>query len=207
MRHSVERRVLVLGLSVLSALAMTVGRAVAQDPNSFNRLHSAAGDRNAPPARDGLHDPAVDGTGQLQSPREAFEALPKAVGGNFVNWGEALKNKKISPRWDKSNPGAQSESLDLDVVREVKGTTPDAVFPHAVHAEWVECASCHPEVFEPTKGANSMTMAEIMAGKKCGICHGTVAFPVSDCKGCHYKQKSGSTAKASGSKSGSGRKK
>ena len=48
-----------------------------------------------------------------------------------------------------------------------------------------------------------MTMAEIMAGKKCGVCHGTVAFPVSDCKRCHYHGKGAGTRKAAASE-GSG---
>lgn len=199
---------LAMGAAVLASLVLAAApRAQAQDPNSFNRLYTTPGERNAPPSSDGLHDPTLEGTTLLQAPKEAFVTLPRAVGGNYVNWDVALKSGKIAPRYDKTDSSAKPEIMDLDIVREVKGTMPDVVFPHAAHSEWIECASCHPAPFEPTKGANTMTMAEIMLGQKCGICHGTVAFPVSDCKGCHYKAKNGSehkSAKVAGARKSKG---
>lgn len=167
----------------------------AQGANTFNRLHTTLGDRNAPPTSDGLHDPSIEGAQLLQAPKEAFEGLPKAVGGNYVDWGQALKGGKIAPRYDSADSKAKPELMDLDVIRECKGSTPNAVFPHAAHSEWIDCGTCHPAIFESAKGANTMTMAEIMAGKKCGVCHGTVAFPVSECKRCHYQAKDGSMRK------------
>jgi hypothetical protein len=35
------------------------------------------------------------------------------------------------------------------------------------------------------KGANSISMEKIRAGKQCGVCHGTVAFGVERCARCH----------------------
>jgi uncharacterized OB-fold protein len=32
-------------------------------------------------------------------------------------------------------------------------------------------------------------MAAILLGQKCGVCHGKVAFPVSECKRCHSQPK------------------
>jgi hypothetical protein len=32
-------------------------------------------------------------------------------------------------------------------------------------------------------------MAAILLGEKCGVCHGKVAFPVSECRLCHSKKK------------------
>jgi cytochrome c551/c552 len=32
-------------------------------------------------------------------------------------------------------------------------------------------------------------MAAILMGEKCGVCHGKVAFPVSECRLCHSKKK------------------
>ena len=197
MRQPVILSTLVPLSALLLAIAIPATTAHAQGANAFNRLHTAPGDRNAPPLNDGIHDPAIEGTGLLQAPKEAFGGLPKASGGNYVNWGEALKSGKIAPRYDKDDAKATPEILDLDVIREVKGTTPNAVFPHAAHAEWMDCPVCHPTIFEAAKGANTMTMAEIMVGQKCGICHGTVAFPVSECKRCHYLPKAGSETKAS----------
>lgn len=199
MRRSMVRASRAALASVLLSIALVAPatRASAQGANAFNRLHTAPGDRNAPPASDGIHDPAIEGTQILQPPKEAFEGLPKAVGGNYVDWGAAVKSGKIAPRYDKDDDKAKPEPMDLDIVREVKGSTPNAVFPHAAHAEWIDCPVCHPAIFEAAKGANTMTMAEIMVGQKCGVCHGTVAFPVAECKRCHYQMKPGAARRVS----------
>jgi hypothetical protein len=44
-------------------------------------------------------------------------------------------------------------------------------------------------IFIPQKGANQISMASILLGEKCGVCHGKVAFPVSECRLCHSKKK------------------
>jgi uncharacterized OB-fold protein len=36
-------------------------------------------------------------------------------------------------------------------------------------------------------------MASILLGQKCGVCHGKVAFPVSECRLCHSKKKADTT--------------
>ena len=46
-----------------------------------------------------------------------------------------------------------------------------------------------PAIFTPQKGANQMSMAGILLGKQCGVCHGKVAFPVSECRRCHSRKK------------------
>jgi c(7)-type cytochrome triheme protein len=79
--------------------------------------------------------------------------------------------------------------MDLNIVREVKGSMPDVVYPHKQHTEWLDCSNCHPAIFVPQKGANSISMASILLGEKCGVCHGKVAFPVSECRLCHSKKK------------------
>ena len=83
--------------------------------------------------------------------------------------------------------------MDLNIVREVKGSMPDVVYPHKEHTEWLDCSNCHPAIFIPQKGANQISMASILLGQKCGVCHGKVAFPVSECRKCHSKQKPVST--------------
>jgi c(7)-type cytochrome triheme protein len=79
--------------------------------------------------------------------------------------------------------------MDLNIVREVKGSMPDVVYPHKQHTEWLDCSNCHPAIFIPQKGANAISMAAILMGEKCGVCHGKVAFPVSECRLCHSKKK------------------
>jgi len=160
--------------------------------NSFNRLMRAP-TFNLPPSQDGVHDPAVRGTAALQAPLEAFAALPKSTMGNRVDWSKALNDKQISPRSDRSDPNVKLKAMDSQIVRQVKGTMPDVMFPHKTHTQWLACGSCHPAIFaaEVNASTNQMSMAAIMLGQKCGVCHGTVAFPVSECTRCHSRSKPG----------------
>jgi c(7)-type cytochrome triheme protein len=163
--------------------------APAGDVNAFNRLLKSPGKRNPPPTEDGIHDPANDGTSALLPPLTAYAGLPKSLAGNRVNWVDAIEKKKITPRWDRADPKAEPVVMDLNIVREVKGSMPDVVYPHKQHTEWLDCSNCHPAIFVPQKGANSISMASILLGEKCGVCHGKVAFPVSECRLCHSRKK------------------
>lgn len=160
--------------------------------NTFNRLLRPPGRVNRPAPESGIHDPANDATHQLQPPATAFAELPKATAGNHIDWVKALNGKLIDPRWDRNDPKAAAVVMDLNIVREVKGSMPDVVFPHKQHTEWLDCANCHPSIFVPQKGANQISMAAILLGQKCGVCHGKVAFPVSECRLCHSRKKTDS---------------
>jgi c(7)-type cytochrome triheme protein len=161
----------------------------AAEINSFNRLLKPVGKRNPPPVEDGIHDPANDGTHALMAPLAAYATLPKSNAGNRVDWVKALNDGKITPRWDRENPKDVPVVIDLNIVREVKGSMPDVVYPHKQHTEWLDCSNCHPAIFNPQKGSNVISMAAILLGEKCGVCHGKVAFPVSECRLCHSKKK------------------
>ena len=158
--------------------------------NRFNRLLTPPSKRNPPPSKDGIHDPENMGTSVLQHPREAFASMPKSKSGNRVDWVAALEKGGIAPRFDLNDPDKQPMMLDLNIVREVKGSMPDVVYPHKQHTEWLDCSNCHPAIFVPQKGANDISMASILLGEKCGVCHGKVAFPVSECRKCHSQSKS-----------------
>src|SRR5512140_3334508 len=176
--------------TVVAAVApAAVVAPAAHDPNSFNRLLAAPGKRNPPPAEDGIHDPTNAGTLSLQPPLTAFNGLPGLGAGNRINWVKALGEQKIKPRWDRNQPDAAAVVMDLNIVREVKGSMPDVVYPHKQHTEWLDCSNCHPSIFIPQKGANQISMAAILLGQKCGACHGRVAFPVSECRLCHSRNK------------------
>ena len=168
----------------------------AAESNAFNRLLKPVGKRNLPPAEDGIHDASVDGTLQLQPPLASFAAMPRSNAGNRVDWVKALEQKRIAPRWEREKPDAQATVMDLNIVREVKGSMPDVVYPHKQHTEWLDCSNCHPAIFVPQKGANQMSMAAILLGQGCGTCHGKVAFPVSECRLCHSRKKDGATQAA-----------
>ena len=162
--------------------------------NTFNRLMRPAAAGNLPPAEDGAHDPANDGTHSLQPPMTAFGTLSKSTAGNRVDWVKSLNDEKITPRSDRNDPNAKPMVMDMNIVREVKGSMPDVVYPHKQHTQWLDCSNCHPAIFIPQKGANQISMASILLGQKCGVCHGKVAFPVSECRRCHSKSKLATTS-------------
>lgn len=183
---------------IFLVLLFTHPGAVAQgtgDPNSFNRLMTEEEPCNQPPSEDGIHDPGNPGTVRLQDPGVAFEPLPDGKDGNCVDWVAALEEGTLNPRWSLTDPDAAPADLDLNIVREVKGSMPDVVYPHKEHTVWLDCSNCHPKIFTPKKGANQISMASILLGRQCGVCHGKVAFPVSDCLRCHS---GGKRASASG---------
>ena len=171
------------------AVARETVAQTASDPNAFNRLLAPRGARNLAPAEDGIHDPGNAGTLALQPPLLSFQRLPRANAGNRVDWGAALAKKGIQPRWEANDPNAAPAVMDLNIVREVKGSMPDVVYPHQQHTEWLDCSNCHPAIFVPQKGVNQISMAAILLGQKCGVCHGKVAFPVSECRRCHSRNK------------------
>lgn len=184
-------RLLVVAGALIAGLGIVVMHSAMADdnPNAFNRLMKPASERNAPPESDGIHDPTADGTMMLQPPREAFSALPKSRSGNYVDWNRAIDDMLIAPRSDIRNADMNAIVLDLNIVRQVKGSMPDVVYPHKQHTQWLDCSNCHPAIFIPMKGANQISMASILMGEKCGVCHGKVAFPVSECRRCHSKAK------------------
>jgi c(7)-type cytochrome triheme protein len=177
------------GLAVLAMLLLASLAEAQSDPNRFNRLMKPAAERNAPPPEDGIHDPDSPGTHLLQTPREAFEALPDSNSGNYVQWNAAMDEGLIEPRNSLAPVSTPPIVLDLNIVREVKGSMPDVVYPHKQHTQWLDCSNCHPAIFIPQKGANQISMASILLGEKCGVCHGKVAFPVSECRRCHSRPK------------------
>jgi c(7)-type cytochrome triheme protein len=170
-------------------VAARPGSAAAAEVNAFNRLLKPLGRIQRPAAESGIHDPGNPMTLQLQPPAQAFTGLPRSLAGNHVDWVKALDAKAIAPRWDRNDPAAPAIVMDLNIVREVKGSMPDVVYPHKQHTEWLDCSNCHPAIFVPQKGANQISMASILLGQQCGVCHGKVAFPVSECRLCHSRKK------------------
>jgi c(7)-type cytochrome triheme protein len=171
-----------------AAFAQAPGTVPAADPNAFNRILTPP----PPPAKTladtGIYDPASPGLKRLQSPLQAYAGLPPAQAGNRVDWVKAFRAGTVKPRADLNNPDARLTAMDNDVVRGARGTIGNVVFPHKAHTEWLACVSCHDAIYQPKKGVNQMSMAAINNGESCGVCHGTVAFPVSDCARCHIAE-------------------
>lgn len=181
---------LLAGPQAIAAEAQAAAPAVS-DANIFNRNLKKTADPNPPPWEDGIHDTTNEATHALQPPKEAYVGLPTTTFGNHVDWVKALDGGLIKPRWDRINSNEEPFVMDLDIVRPVKASMPDVVFPHRQHTEWLFCSNCHPAIFVPQKGANQINMSAILLGQKCGVCHGKVSFPVNTmtCKKCHSKPK------------------
>jgi c(7)-type cytochrome triheme protein len=165
------------------------GKSMVGQANRFNRLMKTKADWNPPPWEDGIHDPDNPETALLQAPKEAFSTFKQNSFGNHVDWVDALDRGLVTPRYDLLDPDKKPIIMDLNIVREVKGSMPDVVYPHKQHTEWLDCSNCHPSIFIPQKGANALSMASILVGQQCGVCHGKVSFPVSECRRCHSKPK------------------
>jgi len=165
--------------------------AIAGGANPFNRLLKVARRPHMPPSEDEIHDSTNEGTMILQHPLDAYEGLPMTETGlgNGVHWVKALDDGSLKPRWERTDPSAEPMVMDMNIVRVPKSSMPDVVFPHRQHTLWLACSNCHPDIFIPRKGANQINMAAILLGQKCGVCHGKVSFPISECKRCHSQPK------------------
>lgn len=81
---------------------------------------------------------------------------------------------------------AEYADVVLNRLAEDSGMRP-VVFSHWFHRIRFRCKVCHSELgFEMRVGANKISMAEIIDGKFCGMCHnGDVAWSVENCDLCH----------------------
>jgi c(7)-type cytochrome triheme protein len=130
-------------------------------------------------------------TGRLDTTDSRFAQLkdfPKAKYGDEINWVKALKKGLITPKQSIINPDFESIPFEkvLRLEPEWKMIKTRAIFPHQKHTEWLDCADCHPDIFNiQKKGTKHFRMDFINSGMFCGVCHLTVAFPVQDCRRCH----------------------
>jgi c(7)-type cytochrome triheme protein len=136
---------------------------------------------------DDLHDPHSPAIGVLQEPAEALGALgaqaPDAVG-NQVRWMQALDKGLIQPRTNIL-PETKVNLRTTDVLLMNTAHMPLVKFPHRQHTEWLDCANCHDQIFKKEAGKTKIGMFSVLAGEKCGLCHGAVAFPLTECNRCH----------------------
>ncbi|MES1981644.1 MAG: c(7)-type cytochrome triheme domain-containing protein [Pseudomonadota bacterium] len=157
---------------------------------NFNRMLKPLDKHNLSPMEDGIHDPENEGTRMLQSPAIGMADFVKSNFGNRVDWVATLESGKISPRWERDSPNTDDHIvMDMNILRVPRGSMPNVVFPHKQHTEWLHCSNCHSGIFIPQKGANQISMPLILLGQKCGVCHGKVSFPISECKKCHSQKK------------------
>jgi c(7)-type cytochrome triheme protein len=84
------------------------------------------------------------------------------------------------------NVNAEYADVVLNKYAESQGVRP-VIYPHWFHRIRFRCKVCHSELgFEMRAGANDVTMAEIIDGKFCGMCHnGNIAWSTEHCDRCH----------------------
>lgn len=164
-------RMVVDGRKLFAACSDTFAK---EDVKRCEKCHQSTPD----PKRDEQFAAFVD-----KMPRERF--------GNGVNWELAEERGIIKPsdhlEGVSLNRGKMVIQKDFSLEAKVAGM-PDIIFSHKKHTVWNGCEFCHPEIFVGIrKGATKYSMIEIFDGRYCGICHGSVAFPLSDCQRCHTK--------------------
>jgi c(7)-type cytochrome triheme protein len=117
---------------------------------------------------------------------DRLRRFPRSGFGNRVDWSSALQARLIRPKdFLTTQRGSMSFDRKLDLEAEWSGIPP-AIFPHRAHVAWLDCANCHPDLFNIEKKTTkhfSMTLS--LESDFCGVCHGTVAFPLQDCRRCH----------------------
>lgn len=164
-----------------------IGIALFTGPIFASELPAKADDRVwKPMKKDSVHDPDTPLLDELQQPGEALVHLPpdfKGIG-NQVDWVRAFNVGVIQPR-ARIDDNAPMPVWDVDIIMEDTADQPMVRFPHKAHTDWLDCSNCHPIPFKPIYNANPINMFEVLAGNYCGLCHGAVAFPLTECRRCH----------------------
>lgn len=175
----VFRSLLVLRALALAGLAAFALAAWAQDTRRWQPL-----------VNDGVHDPKSPAIGLLQEPREALSRLAPDTAGNKVRWMESLTRGEISPR-SRVEAATNVELRESEIYLNLKGGTPIVKFPHNQHTLWLACSNCHDGLFKREVGATKLDMGKMLMGEQCGLCHGAVAFPLTECDRCHNTPRAG----------------
>lgn len=126
-----------------------------------------------------------------RNPQQYLSKLPPNTYGNKVDWVKAINDGSVKPKADLEGK-TKMMVFDRDIEFKIKYEgvpLPNVIFPHKQHTQWLFCGNCHPKIFQMKAGANPVTMYDIFEGRFCGVCHGKVAFPVTDCLRCHNKDR------------------
>lgn len=132
--------------------------------------------------------------------------LPKADYGDQINWVKAIETGAIKPKNTlqkeqtvKMMPLPKHLNRSLRWQTNKSGVIVD--FPHKAHTVWLDCANCHPDIFEiKNMGTVAFDKEKNLFGMFCGTCHMTVAFPMNGCSRCHPGHKDYGSASESRSK-------
>jgi c(7)-type cytochrome triheme protein len=137
-----------------------------------------------PLEKDGIHDPSNPAIKVLQDPEDALSVLQTDTVGNKVDWARTLDYGFIEPLGSLEDD-YEPQVLETTVL--MRNTMPMRYvrFPHKTHSQWMSCETCHDSIFIAKEHANPINMGKILNGEYCGICHGAVSFPLTECDRCH----------------------
>lgn len=127
----------------------------------------------------------------LESQVNFFEfqkKMPKERFGNGIDWLKAEADGLITLKDYLEGVSIKRPTIKEPTefnLKPIDKNMPEILFSHAKHAKWNGCELCHPEIFPVKRGEQPYAMQDIFAGKYCGLCHDSVAFPNLDCQRCH----------------------
>ena len=157
---------------LLLALAMAVS---AQD-----------GRRWKPLAADGVHDPKGDAIKELKAPASVLQKLPPSSSPDLVDWAEAQRKGLVKPRSGVDPKAGTDATLhDSEIILNPNGSMKPVPFRHREHTQLLDCTNCHEDLFKMEEGVNNINKLSIQDGEQCGVCHRSVAFPLTQCERCH----------------------
>jgi c(7)-type cytochrome triheme protein len=131
------------------------------------------------------------GSARAAAEFKKLKAFPGSSYGNKIDWVQAIDDGLIEPEQSILDEGFEPIEFSKELVLEAEwAMISPAVFPHDAHSQWLDCANCHPDIFNiKKKTTEHFEMRYNLQGKFCGVCHLRVAFPMDDCKRCHPSMK------------------
>ena len=122
--------------------------------------------------------------------RDLQERLPGSKFGNEINWSKALDEGLITPMDSLSGETRGIVNIKVFTLKAEWSGISYAIFPHKTHEQWLDCSSCHPDLFNiRKKTTQSLRMSNMVRGESCAVCHLRVAFPLDDCRTCHPRMR------------------
>ena len=128
--------------------------------------------------------------------KEFAEKMPRYNYGDTIDWEAAIEEGLIEPKnslYEADTVMHLPEALET-TFKLKSGSRAETLFSHKKHVLWLDCANCHPDIFNIKKqGTESFSMDKNLYGWFCGTCHLRVSFSMTACNRCHPGIRSGVT--------------
>jgi c(7)-type cytochrome triheme protein len=103
----------------------------------------------------------------------------------FIDWLYLKEQSVFSPLVSLDRSEVDQVKDDTILFKSTSPFLDNVLFSHNIHSTWIKCSTCHPVIFKPELGGNTIRMKDMATGKFCGHCHGRVSFTFANCMGCH----------------------